>query len=116
MQQNVEVDYLSAALTVVILQSHREDARSNRAQTETQISGPTLPLAIGKITRLDVLRVKLHSPDPARSPAFVLVIWPSEPSELSPNPQTIAAAASAVVKIMAAAQAELVVINWDRRW
>ena len=69
------------------------------------MNGPTLPLTIGKITSLDVLRCRASTPDPADSPTFVLVIWPSGPSELAPNPQAITATASAVVKIMAAGRA-----------
>jgi hypothetical protein len=89
-----------------------EDKRSNRAWTETQISGPPLPLAIGKITRL-VLRIELHTPDPAHSPAFVLLIWPSEPSELAPNPQAIAAVASCGCQDHGRSA---IMINRARRW
>ena len=63
-------------------------------------------LASGPITRSgDTLTVELHRP--LDSPSFVMVIWPATPSITSPTPKALAALASAMVRTLAEAQAEV---------
>jgi hypothetical protein len=69
----------------------------------------TLSLAHGHVTQSDELRISLVKPD--HHPARIMVVWPTQPSTLAPDTRALADMASAMVKIVATAQAELVKIN-----
>jgi hypothetical protein len=62
-------------------------------------------LAAGQITNHDHLTVELVMA--SATPPAVLIRWPEVPSVLAPNPQALAAVATAMVCVMAEAQAEL---------
>ena len=68
-------------------------------------SSPTV-LASGPITRSgDTISIELHQPQD--SPSFVMVVWPPGSSVTAPTPKALAARASAMVRTLAEAQAEL---------
>ena len=68
-------------------------------------SSPTL-LASGPITRSgDMFSIELHQA--LDSPSFVIVVWPAKPSITAATPKALAALASATVRTLAEAQAEL---------
>ena len=63
-------------------------------------------LASGPLTRSgDTISVELHQP--ADSPSFVMVVWPTKPSVTAATPKALAALAAAMVRTLAEAQAEL---------
>jgi hypothetical protein len=62
-------------------------------------------LAAGQITKADQLAVELHQP--SDTPAVVLLRWPQAPSVIAPTPKALAAVPASMVRILAAAQAEL---------
>jgi hypothetical protein len=63
-------------------------------------------LASGALTHSgDQLRIELHQPE--TSPSFVMVVWPAKPSVTAATPKALAALASAMVRTLAEAQAEL---------
>ena len=49
------------------------------------------------------------------TPPAVLIRWPEAPSVIAPDPQALAALASAMVRVLAEAQAELAQIRRRRR-
>ena len=68
-------------------------------------SSPTV-LASGALTRSgDTISIELHQP--LDSPSFVTVVWPAKPSVTVATPKALAALASAMVRTLAEAQAEL---------
>ena len=68
-------------------------------------SSPTV-LASGALNRAgDRLSIELHQP--ANSPSFVMVVWPTKPSITAATPKALAALAAAMVRTLAEAQAEL---------
>ena len=70
-------------------------------------------LAAGQITKADHLTVELHQS--SDTPAVVLLRWPEAPSVIAPNPHALAAAATAMVRVMAEAQATLAQLRRRRR-
>jgi hypothetical protein len=63
-------------------------------------------LASGRLNRSgDTLTFELVQPD--SMPAAVRVVWPAKPSVTQPTPKALAALASAMVRTLAEAQAEL---------
>jgi hypothetical protein len=70
-------------------------------------------LARGTLNNHDQLTVELVTPPD--TPPAVLVKWPAAPSVLAANPKAIADLAAAMVRVMAAAQAELAQIRRRRR-
>ena len=70
-------------------------------------------LATGQITNHDHLTVELVKA--AETPPAVLVRWPEAPSVLAPDPRALAALASAMVRTLAEAQAELASMKRRRR-
>jgi len=62
-------------------------------------------LAAGQITKHDHLTVDLVNAND--TPPTVLIRWPEAPSVIAPHPQALAAVATAMVRILAEAQAEL---------
>jgi hypothetical protein len=63
-------------------------------------------LASGALNRSgDTISIDLHQP--LDSPSFVMVVWPMKPSITAATPKALAALASAMVRCMAEAQAEL---------
>jgi hypothetical protein len=77
------------------------------------VSSSRTQLARGTLNRHDQLEVELVTPSDA--PRVVLVKWPPAPSVLAPNPQALAALATAMVRILAEAQAELAQLRRRRR-
>ena len=71
-----------------------------------------VPLASGPINASDVLTVELVTPPDA--PATVLIRWPGAPSVVNPNPRAIAAVATALVRVLAAAQTKLTALRGER--
>jgi hypothetical protein len=71
-----------------------------------------LTLASGRVTNSDVVRVEYVKPD--SNPPVILINWPPQPSVIEPNPKALAAIATSVVRIMAAAQARLARIRSNR--
>ena len=70
-------------------------------------------LASGQLTRSgDSLSIELHQP--LGSPSFVMVVWPAKPSVTPPTPNALASLASAMVRTLAVAQAELTKIRTGR--
>jgi hypothetical protein len=68
-------------------------------------SSPTV-LASGALTRSgDTISIELHQP--LDHPSFVMVVWPQKPSVTQPTPKALAALASAMVRCLGEAQAEL---------
>ena len=72
-----------------------------------------LTLAAGQITKSDHLTVELVQA--SDTPAKVLLRWPVAASVCDPNPRALAAAAAAMVRVMAEAQATLAQIRRERR-
>ena len=70
-------------------------------------------LARGTINNHDQLEVVLATPPD--TPPAVLVKWPEAPSVLAPNPQALAAIATAMVRVLAEVQAELAQLRRRRR-
>jgi hypothetical protein len=71
-------------------------------------------LASGPITRSgDTISIELHQP--LDHPSFVIVVWPQKSSVTAPTPKAIAALASAMVRTVAEAQAELAAKVRNRR-
>jgi hypothetical protein len=67
-------------------------------------------LARGALNRSgDQLSIELHQP--LDSPSFVMVVWPAKPSVTAATPKALAALASAMVRTLATAQAELAKIR-----
>jgi hypothetical protein len=63
-------------------------------------------LAAGAITRREGVSVELHRP--AGESAYILVLWPPRSSVLDPSPKAIAELGRAMVRVLSAAQAELI--------
>jgi hypothetical protein len=72
-----------------------------------------IELARGTLNRHDQLTIELVQPSDAL--AAVLVKWPAAPSVLAPNPQALASIATAMVRVMAEAQATLAQLRRRRR-
>jgi hypothetical protein len=70
-------------------------------------------LAAGQITNHDNITVELVKA--SETPPAVLIRWPEAPSVLAPNAQALAAVASAMVRLMAEAQAQLAQLRRRRR-
>jgi len=66
-------------------------------------------LASGQLTAADSLTVELI--EPTGLPAAILIKWPAAPSVVAPNPRALANVASAVVRILAGAQAKVATIK-----
>jgi len=66
-------------------------------------------LAGGPITKLDGLSIELHQS--ADEPAFVMILWPPQPTEILADPKSTADLATAVVKIFGHAQTRLRMIR-----
>jgi len=62
-------------------------------------------LGSGQITAADTLSVELVKPPD--TPAVVMIRWPQAPSVAPPTPKAIADIATALVRILAQAQARL---------
>jgi hypothetical protein len=61
--------------------------------------------------RLADVSVELHRPAAAGQLPFIVVLWPLRPSMTNPFPRAIADFGRAVVRVLSAAQAELVQIQ-----
>ena len=73
----------------------------------------TVVLASGAINRAgDVLTIELHRP--ADNPAFVLLRWPPSPTVCNSHPQALVSMASALVQLLATAQATLAKMRAER--
>jgi hypothetical protein len=63
-------------------------------------------LATGALNRSgDTIAIELHQP--LDHPSFVMVVWPAKPSVTAPTPKALAALASAMVRCLGEAHAEL---------
>jgi hypothetical protein len=71
-----------------------------------------IELARGMITRVDILAIELVKA--SDTPPAVLIRWPAAPSVITPSPKALAAVASAAVRVLATAHAELAKIRPSR--
>ena len=68
----------------------------------------SLPLAFGKLTNSEVLRVDLVQ---SNEHSAVEVVWPSQLTAIDPTPEAIAGLARGVLRVLGQAQAELAKIR-----